>query len=157
MQLLTVHTGDWTGTNRFRLMPDDPPTEADATAQVSLGAGGNLAVLTYTWTHPGDGPQDGVLVLGPDQTPGGVVALWGDSWHQTPVAQQLRGAAVEDSLTVGYSYAEGWEWRITLTADRSDVLRWRMDNVVPAAASGAGEEVVYWAMVGELRRRPEGV
>ncbi len=153
MQLLAGHTGDWAGTNRFRLMPDDPPAGADATAQLSLGAGGNVAVLAYTWTHPDDGAQDGVLVLGPDEAPGEVVAQWGDSWHQAPAAKQLRGATGDHSLTVGYSYAEGWEWRITITADRPDVLRWRMDNVVPATASGTGEAVTYWAMDAELRRR----
>lgn len=153
MQLLARHSGDWTGTNRFRLMPEDAPAEADATARLSLGAGGNVAVLAYTWTHPDDGPQDGLLVLGPDEAPGEVVAQWGDSWHQSPAAKQLRGVTVDQSLTVGYSYAEGWEWRITLTVDQPDVLRWRMDNVVPAAVSGADEEVAYWAMGGALRRR----
>jgi hypothetical protein len=152
MQLLAQHVGIWTGTNRFRLMPDDPPAGADATAQLSLGAGGNLAVLAYTWTHPDDGPQDGVLVLGPDESPGDLVALWGDSWHQQPAAKELRGHNQDRELTVGYSYEEGWWWRITLNADQRDVLRWRMDNVVPASASGTGQEVTYWAMDGELRR-----
>ena len=115
MQALTRHAGLWAGTNRFRLMPDDPPAEADATAQLSLGAGGNVAVLAYTWTHPDDGAQDGLLVLGPDESAGGVVALWGDSWHQKPAAKQLRGATGHDTLTVGYAYAEGWERRITFT------------------------------------------
>lgn len=152
MQLLARHVGSWSGTNRFRLMPDDPPAEADATAQVSLGAGGNLAVLAYTWTHPDDGAQEGLLVLGPEEAPGAVTALWGDSWHQQPAAKRLLGTAGQGSVTVGYSYAEGWEWRITLTVDRPDSLRWRMDNVVPPFESGTGEPVAYWAMDGELRR-----
>lgn len=152
MNLLARHAGMWTGTNRFRLMPDDPAAEAAATAQVSLGAGGNLAVLAYNWSHLDDGAQDGLLVVGPDESPGEVVALWGDSWHQKPAAKQLRGTADHDTLTVGYSYGEGWEWRITLVADRPDVLRWRMDNVVPPSASGAAEVLTYWAMDAELRR-----
>ena len=57
-----------------------------------------------------------------------------------------------DTITVGYSYAEGWEWRITLTVDQPDVLRWQMDNVVPPSASGTAEAVTYWAMDAELRR-----
>lgn len=160
MHPLAEHVGVWTGTNRFRLMPDDPPAEAEATAQLTLGAGGNLAVLAYTWTHPDDGPQDGVLVLGPhddpDESPdpahGEVLALWGDSWHQQPAARSLRGTVGERSLTVAYSYAEGWWWRIVLTAEDPDVLRWRMDNEVPASASETGEPATYWAMEGELRR-----
>jgi hypothetical protein len=152
MELLTRHAGTWTGTNRFRLMPDDPPAEGAATAEVSLGAGGNVAVLAYTWTHPDDGVQDGLLVLGPDESPGAVLALWGDSWHQKPAAKQLAGTADRDSLTVSYSYAEEWEWRIALSLDRPDLLRWRMDNVVPPSAAGTAEAVTYWAMDGELRR-----
>jgi hypothetical protein len=73
MQALTRHAGMWTATTRFRLMPEDPPAVADAAAQLSLGAGWNLAVLAYTWTHPDDGAQDGLLVLGPDESPGGVL------------------------------------------------------------------------------------
>lgn len=152
MQLLTRHAGTWAGTNRFRLMPDDSPAGASATAQLSLGAGGNIAMLAYTWRHPDDGAQDGLLMLGSDESPGGVVALWGDSWHQTPAAKQLRGVTGHHTLTVGYAYAEGWEWRITLSADQPDMLRWRMDNVVPPSASGTAEAVTYWAMAGELRR-----
>jgi hypothetical protein len=152
MQLLTRHTGMWVGTNQFRLMPDDSAAEAPATAQLSLAADGNVAALAYTWTHPDDGAQDGLLVLGPDESPGGVVALWGDSWHQKPAVKQLSGTAGHGTLTVGYSYAKGWEWRITLTIDRPDMLCWRMDNVVPPSASSTGEAVTYWAMNSELRR-----
>jgi hypothetical protein len=153
MQMLTRHAGSWTGVNRFRLMPDGPPAEAPATAELSFGAAGNIAVLAYTWSHPDDGAQDGLLVLGTEETPGGVVALWGDSWHQKPAAGQLRGVSDADSLTLGYTYAEGWEWRITLRAEQPDVLRWRMENVVPPSVSGTGEAVAYWAMDGDLHRR----
>ncbi|NUR09830.1 MAG: hypothetical protein HOQ22_14150 [Nocardioidaceae bacterium] len=152
MQLLTRHAGTWVGTNRFRLMPDDAPAEADATARLTVGAGGNVATLAYTWAHAVDGPQDGLLMVGPGDVPGEVLALWGDSWHQKPAAAQLRGSAGDDTLTVGFSYAEGWEWRITLTADEPDVLRWRMDNVVPPSPSRGPEPVTYWAMDADLRR-----
>ena len=153
MTWLTEHTGMWAGTNRFRLMPEDAPAEGGATAHLSLGAAGNVAVLAYTWFHPVDGDQDGVLVLGPADESDELLALWGDSWHQKPAVTQLRGAVDQDSVTVAYSYAEGWEWRITLTTDRPDLLRWRMDNVVPPSASGTDEAVAYWAMDGELRRQ----
>lgn len=150
VQLLSSHAGTWTGTNRFRLMPDDPPADAAATARLSVGAGGNVAVLTYTWRHPDDGPQDGVLMLGPDDEPDRVLALWGDSWHQKPAARQLHGTSGPGSVRVGGEYAPGWEWWITLHADSPDLLRWRMDNVVPPRGDAAG--VTYWAMDGELSR-----
>lgn len=153
MNPLTGHTGLWVGTNRFRLMPDDQPVESLATAQLSVGAGGSLAVLTYTWAHPEDGEQEGLLVLGLEAEPGAVVGLWGDTWHQKPAAAQMQGAIDVTSVTVSYTYGEGWEWRITLTTDGPDVLRWRMDNVVPtSSAAGSAGILKYWAMDAELRR-----
>ena len=80
----------WTGSNAFRLMPTDAAHDAVATAEVTEGAGGNLVSLAYTWLHPDDGAQDGLLVLGPAPEDS-AVALWGDSWHQTPAAQVLTG------------------------------------------------------------------
>lgn len=155
MHLCADHRGSWVGTNRFRLMPDDAPAESEATAELSLGAGENVAVLRYSWAHPGDGVQEGVLMIGSGADPDVAVGLWGDSWHQKPGAAELRGSFADSSVTVGYSYAEGWEWRITISVEDPDVLRLRMDNVVPAsasAASGAAEGVTYWAMDAELRR-----
>ncbi len=153
MEVFARHTGPWAGTNRFRLMPDDPPAESAATAEVVIRAGGNLAVLSYTWRHPVDGSQDGLLVLGQGAQDGSVVAFWGDSWHQKPGAAALAGERRDDSITVGYSYAEGWEWRITIDLASPDTLSLRMDNVVPAsAAAGAGAPITYWAMAADLRR-----
>lgn len=153
MELLSGHAGSWLGTNRFRLMPDDHPAEATATAQLSMGARGNVAVIAYTWAHPADGEQEGLLVLGPGQEPDAVVALWGDSWHQKPAVTQLQGTIADGAITVSYAYAEGWEWRITITPDGPDGLHLRMDNVVPpSAAAGAGAALTYWAMDAELHR-----
>ena len=60
MHVLADFAGAWTGTNEFRLMPTDPFAEAPATASVTLGAGGNLVTVAYTWAHPDDGPRQGV-------------------------------------------------------------------------------------------------
>ena len=58
-----------------------------------------------------------------------------------------------DSVRVGYSYAEGWAWWITLSFEGPEALTLRMDNVVPAtAAAGGGEPSTYWAMAADLRR-----
>ena len=74
---LTDRAGAWTGTNGFRLMPADPMHDAPATAEVDVKAGGSLVAISYTWSHPADGPQDGLLVLGAGGDPGGVTAFWG--------------------------------------------------------------------------------
>lgn len=150
MQPLAEHTGTWTGTNQFRQMPTDEPHRAPATAALALAGRGTIAVLSYTWTHPADGPQDGQLMLGPDDEPGAVLALWGDSWHQSPAVKVLHGQLVEDGASVEYAYAEGWLWRIALTAADPATLRLQMDNVVPE--NPVGPAGAYWAMLAELRR-----
>jgi len=56
--------GSWEGSNSFRLMPGDPFSEAPAAGTLALAAGGCLATFGYTWTHPEDGDQDGLLAFG---------------------------------------------------------------------------------------------
>ncbi len=151
MQRLGEHLGPWVGTTRFRLLPTDAPHEGTASATVS--AGGHLTSLAYTWEHPIDGPQDGLLVLGAAEDPDRVVALWGDSWHQT-TAQVLTGVVDGSVVTVRCAYAGDWEWIITVDVTDTDTLRIRMDNVVPASMAAEGHSTgPYWAMDTELRRR----
>ena len=49
---LAGHAGSWAGSNAFRLMPADEPHRAAATATVSVAAGGLLAAVAYTGSHP---------------------------------------------------------------------------------------------------------
>jgi hypothetical protein len=113
MRALSDHAGSWTGTNEFRLMPTDPPHEAAATAEVSPAAAGQLTSIAYTWTHPEDGEQDGLLVVGPDDESEGVVALWGDSWHQSPAPKVLTGSVGDRGIQLSYLYGGDWRWEIT--------------------------------------------
>ena len=152
MFALTDWAGPWTGTNGFRLMPSDPIHEAPATAEVARKAGGNLVALAYTWVHPADGAQDGFLVLGPDADPGGLTALWGDSWHQSPEPRVCTGTVSEGVLTVGYEYQAGWRWVITVEPIEAGALRLQMDNVIPETAADATSAGSYPAMVMDLRR-----
>jgi hypothetical protein len=151
-QLQSYH-GPWTGTNRFRLRPNDEPYAAPMTAHLESGAGNTLTLLRYTWTHAESGPQDGLMLLGSGESPGEVVALWGDSWHQAPAARRMNGTAEPSLVTVAAEYGEGWEWRIVIDVVDPEVLHLRMDNVVPASATGGDEPLVYWAMDAQLRRR----
>jgi hypothetical protein len=135
-------------------MPTDEPHSAPATAEVALAAGGNLTQVAYTWSHPQDGEQTGLLVLGQGEEPGAVVALWGDSWHQAPEPRWLTGREDQAVVSVGYEYAEGWEWTITVDSSDTGALRLRMDNVVPESAAGEGQAGAYWAMEAVLHRSP---
>jgi hypothetical protein len=152
MLAFSAHTGSWTGTNEFRLMPTDPPHAAVARADVSCAAAGGLTTIAYTWTHPDDAEQDGLLVLGPDDDPDSVIALWGDSWHQSPAAKVLVGAIDGRQVRLDYQYADDWRWLITVDATDPEVLYLRMDNVVPESAAPDGGAGPYPAMVARLLR-----
>lgn len=129
--------GSWSGTNGFRLVPNDPLGESPATASVSTAAGGHLTLVTYTWQHPDDGPQDGLILIAPAGEGAAVSATWGDSWHQKPDTMTLSGSqAADGSLALEGSYYGDWGWRILLeTSDGA--LRLRMDNVIPASGATA--------------------
>ena len=137
----------WTGSNAFRMMPTDEFAHAPATAVLSTGAGGHLTSLAYTWVHPTDGPQEGLLVYGD-----GVTALWGDSWHQQPEPRVLEGSRADDgSVELSYEYGGGWRWEIAVrTSDEAVLLEMR--NVIPA--DQATDDIAagpYPVMVMELR------
>ena len=152
--ILADFAGSWAGTNGFRLMPGDPLADSPATATVTTAAGGHLTVVTYTWAHPGDGPQDGLLLIGAAGEDGSLLATWADSWHQKPVPMTLPGGP-EDGATVAFTgdYGGGWGWRIVFDTADAATLRMRMENVIPAdqatAEMSAGP---YPVMVTELRR-----
>ena len=146
--------GTWAGTNGFRLMPGDPLREFPATASVTTAAGGHLAVVAYTWQHPDDGPQDGVILIGPAGEGDAVVATWGDSWHQKPAPTSLSGSRTADgSIGLECSYGDGWAWRVAFGAGDAGELRLRMDNVVPASRATADVAAgPYPVMVMQARR-----
>ncbi|NGO81931.1 hypothetical protein G6045_40770 [Streptomyces sp. YC504] len=151
MAILSAAAGEWAGANGFRLMPEDPLDERPATATLALAAGGHLTSLTYTWEHPEDGPQDGLLVIGGGEQAGILTAIWADSWHQKPAPMTLNGRLADDgSVGLDARYAEDWGWHIDLVADGGG-LRMRMDNVLPPQYA-TPETASYPAMVMDLSR-----
>jgi hypothetical protein len=145
--------GAWAGSNGFQLMPSDPLHEAPAKAEVSTAAGGDLVAIAYAWSHPADGAQDGLLVVGAAEDPGAATAFWGDSWHQSPTPRACLGTIDGGVVTVGYEYEAGWRWQIIVDPTDPAVLRLRMDNVIPQDAVPEGATAgPYPAMVTELRR-----
>ncbi|MER7175452.1 hypothetical protein [Streptomyces mesophilus] len=151
MAILSAATGEWSGTNGFRLMPEDPLAERPATATLALAAGGHLTSFTYTWEHPDDGPQEGLIVIGSGEPAGTLTAIWADSWHQKPAPMPLDGRLTDDgSVGLDARYAEDWGWHIALAA-AGDGLRLRMDNVLPPQYA-TPVTASYPAMVMELSR-----
>jgi hypothetical protein len=131
--LLPNSEGTWTGTNRFRLMPSDPFAEFPASVSVSTAAGGHLVSVSYSWEHPDDGPQDGLVVIGTAADEASLVAMWGDSWHQKPAPMMLSGSRGTDvTLELEGDYGGGWRWRVSFDGTGPDDFRMQMDNVIPA-------------------------
>ncbi len=126
------------GEGGFRLMPGDEMAAGEASATVEAPAGGYALTLTYTWTHPDDGLQDGVLLVGsPEDGSDTVEATWLDSWHQQPAPLRLTGTV--DASTYGvlelsafYSGAWGWQIRLDLTSPEETVIVMR--HVIPEEA-----------------------
>ncbi len=152
--ILSDFAGQWTGTNGFRLMPTDPLAEFPATATVTPAAGGYLTSVAYTWEHPEDGPQEGLLVLGSSGEDRSLVAMWGDSWHQKPAPMSLSGRhEAGTGVELEGAYGGGWSWRIVFETTDSENLRMRMDNVIPVDQATAEIPAgAYPAMVMDVRR-----
>jgi hypothetical protein len=152
--LLPDSAGTWVGTNGFRLMPTDPLVEFPARLTLTNAAGGHLVSVAYWWEHPDDGPQDGLLVIGPGDDGRSVTAMWGDSWHQKPAPMVLHGSHGSDgSLEFEGDYGGGWRWRVILDATDKEKLRLRMDNVIPAEQATAEISAgPYPVMIMETRR-----
>lgn len=134
-------------------MPTDRIAEAPATATVTVVRGGVLTAFAYTWEHPIDGVQEGLLALGAGTEPGTVTALWGDSWHQQPDPLSLRGTATKGSIELVAEYGGGWRWQITVRTSMASELTMQMDNVVPAEHATAEVSAgPYAAMLMHLQR-----
>lgn len=152
--ILSDFAGSWVGTNGFRLMPSDPLAERPATMTVTLAAGGHLTSVGYSWEHPDDGPQDGLLLIGSGDEEGSLSAVWGDSWHQQPTPRTMPGRpAAGETFEFTAEYGDGWGWVIAFDASDAETLRMRMHNVIPAAYATADKSAgPYPVMVMDVRR-----
>jgi hypothetical protein len=123
--------GDWSGSNAFRMMPDDEYVSSPATLTVERGPGEGALVVRYTWAHEGSHHEGLLLVTFGDE--GAAEAVWLDSFHQQPQWLALAGAVHDGGrVTLAGTYAEVWGWRISV--DPSDgVPEIVMDNVPPGA------------------------
>jgi len=130
--------GEWRGTSKLWLSPDEPVRESDTTASVTLAAQGKFITIAYTWSYEGD-PQDGLIVLSREAKGNAVKAAWIDSWHMGDSMMMCEGGAVEDgAISVRGSYAAppgpDWGWRIVVEAGdagEEDAFEVIMYNITP--------------------------
>jgi len=132
------HGGSWSGTNGFRLMPSDPFYEATMKADVSSSAG---ALSPRSRTR------------GRTRRTGHRTGSWSSGrvrsslpWLRSGPTRGTRAAGPGSSRArwngrrfgVGYEYAPGWQWQITIDATSADALVLQTDNVVPTSAVPEG-------------------
>lgn len=122
-------------------------------ATVSRAASGLLVQVAYTWEHPADGVQEGLLVLGQGGEPDAIAAFWADSWHQSPEPRSLEGAIEDGVVTVGYDYSGEWRWEVVLDFAAADRLTVTMNNVIPASAATAEMTAGPYAAMRAVMRR----
>ena len=86
-------SSDLAGSCAFRLLPGDDLTEAASSASVAR-VGSEGVLVSYRWSHPSDGEQQGALLVGGRAEDGRVEAAWFDTWHQQPGLMALVGECV---------------------------------------------------------------
>lgn len=136
--------GEWKGTNRLWVLPEDPVRASEGSATVERIAQGQFLMVRYSWSYEG-GAQDGVLLISLEKQD--VPAVWTDSWHMARnVMMCTLDEAADDVLSVSGTYAAppgpDWGWRIALQPEANG-LTLRMFNIPPGAAEVAAVEVVY--------------
>ncbi|HMQ64989.1 MAG TPA: hypothetical protein PJ992_01770 [Arachnia sp.] len=126
-----ITTQSLTGTCAFRLMPVDPLADGPSSALVTR-VGEQGFTLHYTWVHPADGEQRGVLLVGGVGEDGVVEASLLDTWHQQPGLMQLTGTRDGSRVDLSAPYMEEWAWEVSV--ELGDDVSMTMRNVVPESA-----------------------
>lgn len=144
---LTELQGEWRGTNRLWLSPDDPAQESESSAEINFAAGERFAHFRYTWAYLGK-PQEGLLLIGQDPKSAVVSGVWIDSWHMGDKIMLCEGMADTDGKTwVSGSYkappGPDWGWKITIEIQKDDRFRTLMHNISPDGVEMLAVETAY--------------
>lgn len=139
--------GEWSGTYRLWLTPDDPVRESETTASVALAARGAFASIRYTWADLGE-PQDGILLVRIAPEPGSLDMVWIDSWHTGGKFMEFRGEEDRGGSMSAYgSYPAppdpDWGWRIILAAGAEAGFHMTMYNISPDGNEALAVEAGY--------------
>ena len=139
--------GDWTGTYRLWLTPDEPVRVSQTTVSIALIAQGQFLSFHYVWADGGV-PQDGLLVLGYQALKDLVKAVWVDSWHTGEGFMLFEGSKdSSDAVSIESSYAAppgpDWGWRTVIEPGDGATFRMLMYNIPPGENELLAVEAVY--------------
>ncbi len=126
--------GNWAGTSRLWLSPEQASHDSKSTATAALAAKGKFTTIQYTWAYDAE-LHEGLLLFGfHDSTT--VKSVWIDSWHMSDKFMLCHGSIDAQGLvsTMGsYPAASGpdWGWRTVIDSTDSRSFKILMYNVTP--------------------------
>jgi len=146
-EALASLAGEWAGTNRLWLTPEEPARESRATASLFLVANGRFVAIRYTWAEKGE-PQEGFLLVGTEMGTPAVAAVWIDSWHMSDQMMSCEGSlSPRGVVSILGSYAAppgpDWGWRIVIDPGSRGALKMTMHNISPAGDAALAVEAIY--------------
>jgi hypothetical protein len=139
--------GKWKGSSRLHT-PWRPEKMHDSAsnAAVELRVNGQFLAVEYVWEHEGK-KQEGVMILGCDETSDAVQAVWTDSWHMSHKFMVCDGT-IDESGNVnmkGYYQVPGhpdWGWRTEILPG-ADSFQIKMYNASPEGEEDIAVESEY--------------
>jgi hypothetical protein len=133
--------GDWRGTYRLWLEPEELHSESETAATVSAVFGGRLVAYRYTWSERGADQEGEMLLAAPEGQ--GLQASWIDSWHNgngIMFCQPAGGTAVVGEYGTA---PEVWRWRTEIDMPSRDALVVTAWNITPAGVEAKATEAIY--------------
>ena len=112
----------------------DPSPIRESASTMTVGAGVNYGLITYTWVE--DGHQEGAIILIGDPKTDALQMAWADSWHQSSSVLNLTGSGIgADKLVARGEYGpydgQMWGWRIEISHPSANELLFMMFNIAP--------------------------
>ena len=137
--------GNWDGSKRLILSPEDPIRDCDATACVGLEANGKFLKINYEWSFEGE-RQEGLIIFRVDKE-AKAKSVWFDSWHQGDDFMNATGTLTDGQISVKAHQTQpeysDWAWRTTLESIDDNSFAFNMFNVFPDGKESAAVEMKF--------------
>lgn len=137
--------GEWTGSNRLTMSPEDPVRDSESTATVAFEANKKALRISYDWTFDG-AVQNGLMIFCFGKT-GQASNVWLDSFHQSGEFMKSAGEYDERSANVKGFYTipeySDWGWRTIVESDDPDSFSFTMYNVTPEGEEHVAVEAAF--------------
>jgi hypothetical protein len=138
--------GQWAGTNKLWLDPEDPARVSESIMIVGTKGKGRFVTFTYTWANLEE-PQDGLIVFAFDDDRNVITAHWLDSFHTGDKVMPFEGGAEQGGAVLvrgSYAVPPGPEWGWTIRIEPGDdTFRIVMHNIWPNGREDLAVEATY--------------